>query len=231
MIGLAMFGAAGAGGGGAAGDPASLNLDGYWEAPFTASPWVAKASAGASGANGDLTEATNPPTASGGDALFNGTDQLLTAANNADTYLDVASGTIFALVEILSTVPDGGAGLSLFNPWIVGTGGAPYAYMSVSDDGLRCAVNNGAYREPPAVAIPAGLHLLVMRWNGTLIEQGIDGAPTESDTGSPATLAYPLIVGTSYLSTFCNMKLRMLALSKQVFDDATCAGVAAFYGV
>lgn len=84
------------GSGSAVFDPTTLALTGYWRAPFTASPWTPTASAGASGTNGDLTEATNAPAAGAGSgglasADFDGTnDRLQAAANNNVFYSSTA---------------------------------------------------------------------------------------------------------------------------------------------
>lgn len=42
-------------------DPTTLAFDGLWLPSFTGSPWVASASAGGSGSNGNLSEGTDPP--------------------------------------------------------------------------------------------------------------------------------------------------------------------------
>lgn len=83
-------------------DRASLALSGWWK-DFSAAPWAPSASAGSSGSNGNLDEATHPPTAGTPvngltPAVFNGTNAVLFSDNNADSFWTVSAYSGWALV-------------------------------------------------------------------------------------------------------------------------------------
>lgn len=94
-------------------DPATLNLKGWWRAPFVASPWVGVASVGTSGSN-NLTEATNPPTigepqTTYAGPLFDGTNDLLGGAA-LSTYLSTSFFSVAMLIKVTSTAVNNTAG-------------------------------------------------------------------------------------------------------------------------
>lgn len=92
-IGLGIsFGARASGGGAAVFDPATLALTQWYRASYAGSPWSPTASAGASGTNGDLTEASFPPTTGTAvngltPATFDGVaERLQSTKNNNQVY-------------------------------------------------------------------------------------------------------------------------------------------------
>ncbi len=153
-------------------DPAVLNLAIWVRTPYSASPWVGVASAGASGTR-NLTEATNPPTVGANlngraTASFNGTSSkigIATFLNSNATNLLGSSGTSsayggWALINVTAL---GTNGTDYNNQCIISTGPAAYfcVYLKSGSGGLVGVANYDGSREVITTAIGTAAWVLV----------------------------------------------------------------------
>jgi len=160
-------------------DPTILNLTGYWRASYAGSPWTPTASAGTSGANGNLAEATNPATTGAAQNGFTPADyvtnQQLNSVTLCQTFVSDASGSIGVLFYADTAVADPttaayylGAGL-----WVDDTSGQ--IGLTFSAGGLYFGCSNGVDFDAVPVACSTGAwHFGQARWNGTTIEVRVD---------------------------------------------------------
>ncbi len=190
-----------------ASDPSGMNLTGWWRADgsnYAGSPWTPTASAGTSGAAGNLTSGspmTTGATVNGFVSASNDGTNTLANASNVDAFVSTGAGAFVALVYLDSVGADAGAGIAVLNgDGVMGTSGAAFIGMSFSASGLRSFLNDGGYAEPAAIALSTGAwHMVMMRWDGATFEQSVDaGTPTSVGTTGPALLAFPLEIGRSF---------------------------------
>jgi hypothetical protein len=102
-------------------DPATLSLTGWWRADsatgYTAGSWLANASAGSSGSNGNMTQATGANQPAVGSALNghnppdgDGSNDSLANANALSTFIGASAFTYCVLFNADTAVADPGAG-------------------------------------------------------------------------------------------------------------------------
>lgn len=210
-------------------DLAGLAFSGWWRAPYSGSPMTPTASAGASGSNGNLTEATNPPatgTAVNGytPADLDGVNDKLTSVSTATNFLAAAAGTMLAFVN-LDTVAANSASANLNAAILCNTNGSGYAILGVSASGLRGAVFDTQYRQPLAVACTTGAwHLVMLRWDSSNVEHSVD-AGTASGTSCSAlnsnvTLGNIRVGSNAAAGVFVDGKILELATAKVAIADS-----------
>ena len=199
----------GAGGraGGAAFAPATLTLQGWWRASFSASPWVGVASNGGSGSR-NLTEATNPPSA--GSALnglnpadFDGSNDRLGSSDAMDQFVTSSAGMFAVLFNADAAAADAGATLAYNNPSFIAHNVTAEVYFTFSDSGGRLGCYNGSDQNSFAAACgTAAWHMAVGTWDSSTLYLSIDGGSftTLSRTMS-LSAAGALATGRDYDST------------------------------
>lgn len=181
-------------------DLAGNSFSAWHRAPYAGSPFSSTASAGTSGAAADLSEATNPPsvgTAVNGYAPmdFDGVNDVL-SGNASSNYVTTGAGTLIAFVYIDTVASD--TGLARTNRGVVGQANVFFG-MNVSTSGLRSSAFDTAHRECGPTACSTGAwHLLMMRWNGSVLEQSVDvGTAASVACTGPSTLVANFRVGVS----------------------------------
>lgn len=229
-------------------DPATLSLTGWWRAPFSASPWVGVASAGASGSR-NLTEASDPPTAgtatsAGASADFNGTTSRITAPGTMSDYVGASAGSSWALVWIDAIDTDAAVGASYNNDAIwtdslafIGlylrqTGPVMHGFFFDSgnaDKTVVGSISTGAWA------------LLQMRWDNTNVSVRMNGGAWVDRTNGTGAIsaafgAAQMRIGRSYNNTkFLDGRLAELAFADSTLDDDTFTNILsyarAFHGV
>lgn len=216
--------------------PLSLQWAGFWRANYAASPWLGIATDGNTlGRN--LTEATNPPTTGAAQngytpALFDGTNDLLTADLTATDYVGAKSVTIHAVVWI-DTAPAPTA-FTFDNPCIVVAQFSGIIGLGVATNGVRFGVyTTGPYVETAAVACSTGAwHRVQARYNGANVSVRVDGgAWTNAAATDPfAAGASPLLVGTDIVGTtaFLDGRILELGISAAALSDAECDALDAY---
>lgn len=212
-------------------DPAVLDLTVFLK-EFTAAPWEGSDSAGNSGTH-DFAELTNPPSAVGGDASFDGTNDQLVGSTTS-TYFLVSAYTHVFLVNVTSA--------------IAATPGSPQVDDQIFADsaswiGLRVYNDGGTmkvagwhydtgYKTPVAgKALTAGLNMVSTTFNGTTISTDVNlsGAPVTITAANAGGLSGNLVIGRSQSLNYPVMKIREAMASKLVLDSATLGNIKSYF--
>lgn len=217
--------------------PASLALTGWWRISFSGSPWVGVASAGTSGSN-NLTEATNPPTATGTLnsltlADFDGTnDQLgggaFTTYYDADGY----SGWALVFVDTITT----NSGSSFLNDAIVAdTGGIHEIFLTDNGAGtvnVGISHYNGTTFPTAQATFATGAWKLVQwKFDGTNIKIRVNnGAWSSTAAGGnlDASGANLRVSGNYNATVFTDQKFAEIGLADLVLSDADFENIRAY---
>lgn len=167
-------------------DPATLSLTGWWRAPYGGSPWVALASAGSSGSNGNMTEATNPPSVGASlnslaSADFDGTNDVLSNANNITTFFATTRWSFAALLSsdiapVHTTIYDNPAFVTDFN-------GAVFT-IAFSNSGVSAGHYDGAYKEVTKACATGTQHIVQAWYDGTNISLSVDAGAASTVAAS-----------------------------------------------
>jgi len=212
-------------------DPAGLPLSGWWRASYSGSPWTPSASAGTSGANGALTEATDPPavgTAQNGftPAAFDGTNEQLANASLLDAF--VSAGTGSALVLFLATQASAAAppGQPYDDPGlVVQSGGGTTWGINYSTAGVRVGFYDGTWRDLAVSASVGAYHLAQVKWDGVTLRLRVDsGAWSSLAAGpcDPSAAGGTVTAGRNYASaTFLEGRILEVVLANAALGDAT----------
>lgn len=186
-------------GGGSPFDPATLSsLTGWWKS-FGGSPWTPTESAGSSGANGNLSEATNPPTVSGAAASFDGVNDKLVAAGTEATRFSAGAGAIIILYQASSTAAANGQPLD-DEALMSGAGG--FFCVTVNNTGARAMLHSGGQKKVQLTDGSTGKHAMQVRWDGTNLEARIDkGAWSSTACGNMGNLTSAINIGCNYSAT------------------------------
>jgi hypothetical protein len=183
-------------------DPAVLALSGWWRASYAGSPWVSRASAGSSGANGNLAEATNPPATGAAvngltPADFDGSnDQLLNANDLHATFLSTSAFHITALVKF-NTAGAAAAGAAYGERAVLADDTQGYCNFSHSTRGITLShydTATGLWREATVACGTGAWHLAHGWYDGVNLFVQLDsGAPV---TGETVATPLPSVAGT-----------------------------------
>lgn len=213
-------------------DPATLSLTGWWRPNYGGSPWVGSTSAGASGGR-TLTEATNAPsigTAVNGHipADFDGTNDILNGIALSN-YITTGAGTVIVLAFIDSVVAS--TGLARSDEGVVGQAGVNFIAMGVSSSGLRTSAFDSAHRECGPTACSTGAwHMLMMRWNGSVLEQSVDlGTVASVACTGPSTITANLKIGANASTAFFDGKVLEVITASSYLSDATLANIKSYF--
>lgn len=217
-------------------DPATLPLTGWWRASFSGSPWAAVASAGTSGANGDLAEATTPPATGAAvnghtPADFDGSDDKLSVATALTTFFSTTAWTIVVLFNA-DTAQAYGAD-EYDNESLLSTAGAGAAEigMAFSSNGVSVWHVEGA--DWPGVTVACatgGWHLARAKYDGTNIKLSIDsGAYSPQAAGNVSTLAETLQVGVDWGGVqFFDGKIAEIMFADTALSDANLDNIKSY---
>ncbi len=168
-----------AGGGSAVFNPGTLSPTLWLKKEFTGSPWTNRGSSGV-----DFSEATNPPTASSGDADFDGSnDHIDQSSGTLDTIFNAGSWTI-AILFNADTAASTGAAASL-EPDLFCDGGGTYFIISYTSSGVRTGIYTTGQLHTNYVAAATGSwNLYQIKWDGSFVYYRLNGASwTQFDTG------------------------------------------------
>ncbi len=188
--------------------PASLVLTGWWKGSFTGSPWTPTASAGTSGTNGNLTEATNPPAT--GSALnsitpadFDGTNDQLANATRQDAAISIAAGSIVSLFNADTAAVLVNDTTFYTVPALFTDSASGFLALAFSNLGVTIGCYNGSTFNGIHVACATGgWHLGQARWNNTTLEVRVDaGAWTTVARVLSIAAANTIRIGRNYNGT------------------------------
>ncbi len=207
-------------------DPAILSLTGWWRADFASSPWSPTASAGSSGANGDLEEATNPPgvgTAQNGydPADFDGTNDRLNNASTAATLFNVGAGSVAVLFYANSAAAP--AGSAVDDEQLLGDSG-PYMGLVFTSSGVRAYIydSGAAYQTTASSAASTGAwHLAQMKWDATDLYSRVDSGAWSAGvpTTGPLLLTGTLVIGKNYNTSYFDGNILDIITADSTLSD------------
>lgn len=190
-------------------DPTTLTLTGWWQAPFSASPWIGKTSVGASGSR-NLVETTNPPTVgttlnSYNTANFDGTnDKLTTGAVASGSFWSTTAGSGWVLFNADTAAAAAPTGTRYTNPGlVVDSGGGTVFSLSFHNAGVSVNRYGGAWEEITLSCSTLAWHLAQYRWSATQLQLRIDSGPWSLPvTINPFAFVQPdpLAIGVNYSS-------------------------------
>lgn len=176
-------------------DPATEDPALWLRGSYGGSPWEGTDSAGTSGTH-DFTEAMTPPDV--GDEV-NGfspadfSDSKLGNASAQDTFISATAYTLMCLFYARTAATDPGAGSPFAMPaFLTGTSGGVGAVFQFgfTAAGVRAGHYDGTWDSVAAEASVGAWHLAFARFNGTLLEVGVDG-------GALASVARGSVVGAT----------------------------------
>lgn len=159
----------------------SLAWTSLWEAPYSGGPWSATASAGASATTGALIDGNTPSvgTAVNGytPADFDGVSfQYFHNGTLDTTLLTPTGGTIIALVAVRSAAAATG---NIYDDAGILINLNSNQGLNVSASGVQAYAYDGAYKSV-VTAIDTNFHLVMSRWNGSLLRLNVDSAVEQS---------------------------------------------------
>lgn len=171
-------------------DPATLALSGWWRAPYSGSPLVAVASAGGSGSNGNLTEATNPPSAGASlnslaSADFDGTNDVLKNANNIVTFLSETAWSVSCLFSG-DTASARSVGAAYSDRSLLTNEAQGLFYLTFTTGGVTVGHYDGGFKEVTVACATGGSHLISAWYDGTNLNLSIDGGAASTAAASTA---------------------------------------------
>jgi hypothetical protein len=214
-------------------DPASLSLTGWWRASYAGSPWAPTASAGSSGGNGNLTEATNPP-ATG--AAVNGftpadgdgsNDRLVSAAATL-SLLTLTAGTIIVLFN--ADTAGANTGFWYANPSLVSDDSGGGLGLHYTTSGITATLNGATEANVTLPAATGGWHMVMMRWSGSSLEASLDGGAVSSDaftTISGLGGSMRLFANYNAAAFFDGKILEVMTMSSAI-SDASVANIKSY---
>lgn len=220
FMGSFSFGLAGRAGKVSGFDPATLSLTGWYRASYAGSPWTPTASAGSSGSNGNLTEATNAPaTGSAVNGLtpadFDGTNDMLTGPANTTLYSTTAYSIIQLVYIDAFALADPGAGAPYNCPGGLGNhtgdGGPVGGFAGSGASGVwRWGHTDGGGWDSASASVSTGAWTMVAAtFDNTNISASVNaGAPTTQAQGTVVGTAGFGLIGRNYLAAqFSDMKV------------------------
>ena len=212
--------------------PAMLNLAGWWQANFT-DPWLPTASIGGSGTNGNLINGIAPSTGAAQNGytpgLFNGTTQYLTGANAGTTYLSNATCSVWILANLTSVPVSAGAVTPYLDPNLFSENGGDIV-ASVSVDGFRVAIFDGAYKVPTVIPFTTGsYHLFQMMWDSTQVWSRVDGGVPQTILAGANQSIGNFQIGTNYaINAFIAGTILEVGTSQTAFSQITFDKIRAY---
>lgn len=209
-------------------DPATLTLTGWWRASYGGSPWTPTASAGGSGAAGNLAQVTTPPGVGAAvngltPADFDGTNDFL--ANAGTAFVGAAAGTCIAVVWI-DTYGADGAG---YDEEQIFCDNGGFFGLSVGSAGVHGWIypDNAGYASKAATT--GAWHIVCMRWGAGVTGLLVDSAAEATVVSGSATTGGSLRVGSNYanLSFFDGKILDIMFMATRI-SDANYANVKTY---
>lgn len=178
-------------------DPATLALSAWYRASFAGSPWAPVASAGISGTQGSMTEATNPPAT--GAALngltpadFDGTNDVLSNANSLSTFIGAAAWSIAVLINPTATAAVRSVGAGYSDPAIIAETTQGYWYLTYTTSGVTVGHYDsvaGVWKEANQACSSGSWHLVQAWFDGVNISISVDSVAATSVASTNQELA------------------------------------------
>lgn len=214
-------------------DPAILDLSGWWQASYTASPWVGTASAGASGGRqmSDAVAPTSGTTVNGfAPAVYNGTTQKLvySSGGNLSALFNkpaaaISDGSLWVVFKA-GTLPVH-SGTLYTNPPLFSDNSTGFV-LSYDDSGLNIYIDTSV---SGARSVSIAASLTTTTWHLAQVKFSVGvGLFLRLDGGlwSSTTMANPLRFDNTparlgHYWVYANCQQLEVGTSKQVLSDAT----------
>lgn len=223
-------------------DSTTLNLDGYWRANSTtgydngggSGIWLAVGSAGASGSNGNCTEATNFPAEAtlnghtGPD--FDGTNDMLGNSNAVSTFLTASRWWAACLFKVDSFTTNVAAVYDNAALWQDAGGFVGFSVKGSGASGTCHIWQYDGTADDTSVSISTGTTYLAVGWYDGSNLNLIVNATTASTaaSGNITSLTSTLRVGRNYASAYHDGQIYELALSKSTYGSSEAASFKSY---
>jgi hypothetical protein len=213
-------------------NPATLPLAGWYRASYTGTPWTPTASAGTSGTNDDMTEATFPPTVGVAVNSFTPADfdghRLQGAGFNS--YCSGPAGTVVALFYADTATAE--AGFAYNDPAIVSDTINGFN-LGFSDGGVGLAFYDGGWKYPTKVPCSTNTwNMAVARWNGSTVEISVNGGAWSSIAASDMLIsAHALAFGFVQIASvaYLDGKILEVMTAQATLSDVDIANIKSYF--
>lgn len=210
-------------------DITTLGLSGLWRGNYAGAPWTPTASAGGSGANGNLVVGTAPTVgaAQGGytPATEGGTHYLTGGVTS--TFLTTAAGSLYVLCKPSATAVV--ASLGHDEPSAFATSQAELN-ITYTTSGFGFVAYDGVYKVARAAATSGAYHLAQVKYNSSIMRYRVDGgAWVDLATGPLIFVPGNIQTGVNYaLGAFFVGDVLEIGTSLTEFSDATFDNVKSY---
>lgn len=205
--------------------PADLTLSGWWTSNFATPNWTPSASAGTSGARGNLTQhggtvVNGTPQNGKIPASFPGTADLINATLSSVLFT-VGAGTLIVIMKP-GGVPVAPSGNVYDDPAVYEDGGNARVGLTYTTSGFGAFIFDGAVFKSKYVACPTGAyHLVMMRWNGAVLGVTLDSAPDSTVAAGPVVgLTGTMEIMQGYAGGFVTGDVLDLMFAPSAISDA-----------
>lgn len=218
-------------------DPGTLSLTGWWRASYAGPPWLARASAGTSGANGNLVTAGSDPSVgtpvNGLDpADFNGAGNYLTNGTNNDVFFSGTGSAVF-LFNADGPLPvasgtDYADGNLLTDPTNAET------TFGITSAGFGACIYSGAYVRLNTACSSGSWHLGQAKWDGVNLKVRVDGGSWSSTACGSWSMVGPgpVRVGLSYgAPIYFDGKLLEVMLADSALSDSDFNSIKSYINI
>ncbi len=217
--------------------PASLALSGWWQASFTAAPWVGVASAGTSGSNNLVTDTADPSsgTALNGlnPATFNGTTQRLIATGTSGGLAKFITTTAYRISMLVNiTTEDAPSAHPYTDRGILGSDGGNWG-VTATTSGVSVFQTDGAYKSASKACATAGWHAVDIVYDGINMTVSVDAvAGTPVACGALTTTTGSFCIGTNFSkAVFYAGSVAECMISKTTLSAVTAADFKSYYNL
>jgi hypothetical protein len=222
---------------GAAFDPASLALTGWWE-DYAGTTWVGKASAGTSGGRTLVASGLAPDVGTAinghGTAQFDGSSQALFIDAALSTFVAAGAGTVVYLARsaVAGDGDPGGATRYTGSAVVCDDPAAGYFHVGSNNGGCYGSIFDGSYKSSIGVGATQNTWVLgAARWNGTTISARRNNGAWHGPIacGTIDDLAADLYIGNGFGADRYNGLIGAILTIDQHLDDATLDSILAYY--
>lgn len=217
---------------GAVFDPATLTLSGWWRASYTGAPWVANASAGGSGGNGDMaTNLSDPGTGTAQNGYtppdFNGTANNLRNTTDISNFASTTGSTVICLFR--ADTAAAATGNVYDDAALIVDTNADYG-LTFTTSGIGGFMYDGAYKSKYVACATGAYHIVMMRHNGTNLGMTLDSAAEVTQAcGTLTSLTGGINTGSGYGGAhFFDGRILELMISNTVLTNTEYGNVKTY---
>lgn len=196
--------------------PGDGYLTGWWQSPFSGSPWVGTVSIGSSDQQ-SLTENTNPPTiggqADGYSAFFNGTNQRLVGSATSNF---ISDNSWFVWVVFKANIITANSAVANLNNGLISHTGGNWGIFIGNPGGQNRVFayqNSVVAAQTSHIILTNQWNLICARYDGSRIYSQLNsGDPVSTLVGSISNVSGSLLVGVNHLASYFNGSIREIGI-------------------